>query len=63
MTCKIDMRALRECVNSCVGTAGAMHANGRTANSLEGALEMILNCFSIRLALPARKRPSVVRDN
>src|SRR5713226_2985041 len=57
------MGALRERVNSGVGPTSAVDPDALTADTLEGALEMILNRVAMRLALPSRKLASVVRDD
>jgi hypothetical protein len=56
------MCALRECMNSCVGSTGAVHSNGLAADALKRALKMILNRIAMRLTLPTGERSSVVRD-
>src|SRR6266446_8897307 len=57
------MCALRERVNCGVGSTSAVDPDALTADTLEGALEMILNRIAMRLALPSRKLTSVVSND
>lgn len=59
----IDVRTLRERVNTGVGSSGAVHAQIRARDFRERMLEAILNRVATRLALPAIKRRAVVGDD
>src|SRR5436309_9891679 len=61
--CEIGMCALRESVNSGIRSSSAVNADGLAANTLECALNMILNRIAMGLALPARELRSIIDDN
>jgi hypothetical protein len=57
------VRALRERVDACVCSSGAVNANRSASDALERALEIILNSIAVRLALPPGERRAVVRND
>jgi hypothetical protein len=57
------MSALRESVDSGIRSPGALNAEGLAADTLECALNIVLNRIAMGLALPSRKVRSVVGDN
>jgi hypothetical protein len=57
------VRALRQSVNTGVGSSGAMNADNFVTNALKSAFEMILHRVAMRLALPTSKRGAVISDN
>jgi hypothetical protein len=59
----IDVRALREGMNTCVRSSRAVNADSSASDVLKGALEMILHRVAMRLALPTGERCTVVRND
>ena len=59
----INVRALRERVNTGVRSSGAVNAHSLPVIALKGALEMILHRVAMRLALPAGEWCAVVSDD
>jgi hypothetical protein len=57
------MRALRERVDACIRSSGAVNAHRLVKDPLKRALHMILDRIAVRLALPAGEWRAVVRDN
>jgi len=60
---QIHMRALRERMNARVGPPGPMNPDRFGTDTLKSGFDVILNPIPVRLALPAGKRRTVVRDD
>jgi hypothetical protein len=57
------MRALCEGMNTGVCSSGAVNAYSFASDALKGALEVILHRVTMRLALPASDRRTVISDD
>lgn len=57
------MRALREGVNTGIGSARTVNAHGFGTNLFDGPFQMVLNPIAVPLTLPAGKRRTVIRDD
>ena len=60
---QIDMSALCQSVDACIGSSGTVDADRLAADTLKRPLDMILNRVAMGLTLPSRKSFPVVGDN
>jgi hypothetical protein len=57
------VRALREGVNTSVRSSSAMNALNSASDAFKRALEVILHCVAMRLALPAGERRAIISND
>src|SRR5436190_23047166 len=60
---QVRMRALRQGMDTSVGSSGTMDANRLGTDALEGGLQPILNRAAVRLALPTGERRPIVGND
>ena len=60
---QIDVSALRDGVDSGIGSSRAMNANAFRTNMFECRLEVVLDAVAVGLTLPSGKWPAVIGDD
>jgi hypothetical protein len=59
---EIDMCALSERMNTCIGASGAVNPDALAADLLERVFQFVLNSLAMGLALPAGEGRAVVSN-
>jgi len=59
---EIDVGALRKRVNTRIRSSRAVNVNALATDLMERALELVLSCIAMRLALPAGESRPVVSN-